>query len=56
MDYEEVKIVVSPYTGRLFVMFNGGSMLPIYTGNLTEVFIDYHCNRNKEGTNVKTSD
>lgn len=56
MDYEEVKIVVSPYSGRLFVMFDDGSMLPIYTGKLGEAYIDYHCNTNKEDTDGSTAD
>lgn len=48
MDYEEVKIVVSPYSGRLFVEFDDGSMLPLKMGKLGEVYIDYYPNRNRE--------
>lgn len=42
MDYEEVKIVVSPYSGRLFVEFDDGSMLPVQTDKSGGVYIDYH--------------
>lgn len=49
MDYEEVKIVVSPYSGRLFVMFDDGSMLPLKMGKLGEVYIDYYPGRKDNG-------
>lgn len=52
MDYEEVKIVVSPYSGRLFAEFDDGSMLPVQTDRSGRVYIDYHRNaENREDDN-----
>ena len=47
MDYEEVKIVVSPYSGRLFAEFDDGSMLPMQTDKYGNAYIDYYPNRNR---------
>lgn len=56
MDYEKVKIVVSPYTGRLFVMTDDGYLLPIYTADMREAYIYYRCDRDKEKSNGETAD
>lgn len=42
MEYEIIKIVVSPYSGRLFAEFDDGSMLPVQTDKLGQAYIDYY--------------